>query len=341
MKKFFFISIILLTFLNNQVFAKWGEGELKLSKSIMENVMMYMYGAGSPKYERDKNQKNKPDIMAISEDGKSSYYFYCPYPMCEDPDQFKTKKLCEKRSNGSPCWTFAIKRKIVWRNGNKKLNVKSKWLDDPIKVAQALKDSGFYDGDIYKLAGIDTKTGQIDQDQNIVGKIDNYDYPSLIASLTLSHKDGWKEYVEGGNEKYKVWVMAKRKDKDMAWSFEANNSSWNDVTKKAFNRCNQYINNNPKSFPDKAICILYYKGTKPTSDDEKIKTARVYYGETKANEFFKEYPYVLNEMKSLDDQMKKKISKNIVSELKELKKLFDEGILTQEEFEKAKKKILN
>ena len=78
MKKFFFISIILLTFLNNQVFAKWGEGELKLSKSIMENVMMYMYGAGSPKYERDKNQKNKPDIMAISEDGKSSYYFYCP-----------------------------------------------------------------------------------------------------------------------------------------------------------------------------------------------------------------------------------------------------------------------
>ncbi len=341
MKKFYFILLLFLIFLNNQVHANWGKGELKLSKNIMENVMMYMYGAGSPKYERDKKQKNKPDIMAISEDGKSSYYYYCPYPSCIDPDQFKTKRLCEKRSNGSPCWTFAIKRKIVWKNGNKKLTVKAKWLDDPIKVAKAIKDAGFYDGDIYKLAGIDTKTGQIDQDQDITGKEDNYDYPSLIASLTLSHKDGWKDYVEGGSEKYKAWVMAKRKDKDMAWSFEADNTSWNDVTKKAFDRCNKYINNQPKSFPDKAICILYYKGTTPTTDDEKIKTARAYYGENKANDFFRKYPYVLNEMISLDNKVKKEISTDIVSEIKELKKLLDEGVLSEEEFEKAKKKLLN
>ena len=42
----------------------------------MENVMMYMYGAGSTKYERDKKQKNKPDIMVVSEDGKTSYQLH-------------------------------------------------------------------------------------------------------------------------------------------------------------------------------------------------------------------------------------------------------------------------
>ena len=37
----------------------------------------------------------------------------------------------------------------------------------------------------------------------------------------------------------------------------------------------------------------------------------------------------------------KEFSKDLVDELKELNKLYDEGVLTKEEFEKAKKKILN
>ena len=36
----------------------------------------------------------------------------------------------------------------------------------------------------------------------------------------------------------------------------------------------------------------------------------------------------------------KKVNGDVVQELKELKKLYDEGVLTKEEFEKAKKKIL-
>ena len=88
--------------------------------------------------------------------------------------------------------------------------------------------------------------------------------------------------------------MVKRKDKDFSWGFEADNTSWNDVIKKAFNRCNNYIKQKPKSYPDKAMCILYYKGTTPTTDDEKIKTARIYYGESRANAFFEKYPYVLD-----------------------------------------------
>jgi len=46
-------------------------------------------------------------------------------------------------------------------------------------------------------------------------------------------------------------------------------------------------------------------------------------------------------MISLDNKVKKEISTDIVSEIKELKKLLDEGVLSEEEFEKAKKKLLN
>ena len=41
--------------------------------------MLYMYGASNPKYSDGANKKNKPMLMVISVDGKSSYYYYCPY----------------------------------------------------------------------------------------------------------------------------------------------------------------------------------------------------------------------------------------------------------------------
>ena len=48
-----------------------------------------------------------------------------------------------------------------------------------------------------------------------------------------------------------------------------------------------------------------------------------------------------NDLNSKKIKKKTETSADIISELNELKKLFDEGILTKEEFEKAKKKILN
>ena len=38
----------------------WGKGELKLSKQVMTEVMMYMFGAANPKYSDGANKKNKP-----------------------------------------------------------------------------------------------------------------------------------------------------------------------------------------------------------------------------------------------------------------------------------------
>tara|TARA_Y200000002_G_C22596723_1_gene627657 strand:+ start:30 stop:1061 length:1032 start_codon:yes stop_codon:yes gene_type:complete len=343
MKKLLGIMVLGLL-LSGNAFAKVGKGELKLSRYTMESLMLYMYGASNPKYSDGANKKNKPMLMVISEDGKSSYYYYCPYDSCVTGNYvYKAIKFCEKSSNGSPCYLFATKRKIKWKNSinTKSTNIKKKLLKEPYQIAKIIQDLGFYDGDISELPGIDYNTAKLDNTTKITGKKENYDYPSLIASLSMSHKDSWKDYVEGGSEKYKAWVMVKRKDKDFSWGFEADDTSWNDVIKKAFNRCNKYIKQKPKSYPDKAICILYYKGTTPTTDNEKIKTARIYYGESKANIFFDKYPYVLNKKINFEKEKQIEQSSDIISQIKELKKLLDEEVLTKEEFEKAKKKLLN
>ena len=69
--------------------------------------------------------------------------------------------------------------------------------------------------------------------------------------------------------------------------------------------------------------------------------------EEKTDKYIEKYPYVLND--STNSLLKKsKITKkitqpdnDIVSQLKDLKDLLDSGVLTKEEFEKAKKKLLN
>ena len=120
--------------------------------------MMYLYGAGQAKYGYGKS-KNKPSIFVVSENGDWSYYQYCPFTRCTDTDQPRAIKKCEKESSGSSCYVMALERRIVWKNGNKKLRIKKSLLKNPTNVALAIKEAGFYDGDIYKLAGIDYKTG--------------------------------------------------------------------------------------------------------------------------------------------------------------------------------------
>ena len=70
-------------------------------------------------------------------------------------------------------------------------------------------------------------------------------------------------------------------------------------------------------------------------------TAQTYYGVTKANLFFEKYPYVLNDIKSGENKQQLESSIDIVEKLKELNSLLESGIISAEEFEKAKKKILN
>lgn len=163
MKKVITVITLALMLFGPAYANKSGKGELKLSKKIMTWVMMYMYGAGNPKYSGDEKKKNNPMVMAISENGRYSYYYYCAYPSCTDGNEpFKAIKRCEKRSGGNPCYIFAKKRKIVWDNGSprKERKIKRTLLKDPYSVAKKLQDLGFYDGDISELPGINYETGQ-------------------------------------------------------------------------------------------------------------------------------------------------------------------------------------
>jgi hypothetical protein len=336
--------------LSGNAYAKVGKGELKLSKSTMNHLMQYLYGAGNSKYSGDAEKKNQPLLMAISEDGNSSYYYYCPYVHCEiqSDEIFKVIKFCEKLSNGSPCYLFAKKRRIKWKNSinTKSTHIKKKLLKEPYQVAKIIQDLGFYDNDISELPGIDYETGQLDEEKTVTGKMDNYDYPSLIASLTASHKSDWKKYVKI-KDPHKVWFMAKRKNKYMSYSWQTGTATMSYTEGKGFDGCNDYLKQKPKDYPKDTLCVLYYKGTTPTTDQEKIETAKKYYSQVEVERFFEKYPYVLND--STNSLLKKsKITKkitqsddDIVSKLKDLKELLDSGVLTKEEFEKAKKKLLN
>ena len=202
--KVFLLSILLLIPSVSQ--AKNGKGDLKLTKEIMEYVMMYMYGAGSKKFSADKKTKNDPSIMAISEDGKAAYYFYCPaeyraYGCIDNNTINKAERLCEKYSNGVPCFTFAKKRLVVWKNGGNKVKIKRSDLKDPYLVAKKIQDGGFYDGDISNLPGIDMETGRIDDEKKIKKKT------SKKITASNSKSDDIVNELKNLNELYKSGVL--------------------------------------------------------------------------------------------------------------------------------------
>ena len=60
MKKLLGIMVLGLL-LSGNAYAKVGKGELKLSKSTMNHLMQYLYGAGNSKYSGDA-EKKKPAI---------------------------------------------------------------------------------------------------------------------------------------------------------------------------------------------------------------------------------------------------------------------------------------
>jgi len=167
----FFLMIIFLS--TNISHAKWGKGELKLTAETMEVLMMYMYGAGNSNYSGAAKRTHNPELMAVSADGTSYQYLYCPveyHDGCVPPNTGRVIKTCEKYSNGSPCFIFAKKRRIVWKNSGPKVKIKKKDLKSPYKVAKIIQDAGFYDGDLSALPGIDISTGQISDDVSLKGE---------------------------------------------------------------------------------------------------------------------------------------------------------------------------
>ncbi len=217
MKKFLVYIILIIFTLNNHTvaLAKWGKGELKMDVETVEHFLEYIYGGGSEKLKLSKDKRSDPLVFTVAEDGKMSHYFFCPYAQgCIDDKsiQFKSETKCMKRSNGSTCFTFAIGKRIVWKNGNKKMKIKKKDMKSPYIIAKKLKEAGFFDGDIDNLSGINMKTGRIDDTIKITGEI-----KSKIAADTNSESNIVKELtnlkllLDSGSITNEEFEIAKKK----------------------------------------------------------------------------------------------------------------------------------
>ena len=160
MKKLLSIMVLGLL-LSTNAFSKSGKGNVTLSKKTMEIFLDYLYGGGKNLNANtggstdNKGNKIKPLLFTLSETGDSYLYNYCSFSTCREPNKYKAILGCQKHSNGTPCFTFASKKKIVWKND---LNPKGLKLRKELKhgrnhVAQLIKDAGYYNGDITLLRG--------------------------------------------------------------------------------------------------------------------------------------------------------------------------------------------
>ena len=152
--------------MSTNAFSKPGKGNVTLSKEAMEVFLDYLYGGaknlnpstgGSTS---NKGQKTKPLLFTLSETGDSYQYNYCSFSTCREPNKYKAILGCQKYSNGTPCFTFATKKKIVWKNDQnpKGLKLRKELKHGRNHVAQLVKEAGYYNGDITLLRGFQTET---------------------------------------------------------------------------------------------------------------------------------------------------------------------------------------
>jgi hypothetical protein len=103
----------------------------------------------------NKSRKSKPLLFTLSETGDSYLYNYCSHQTCTEPNRHKAIRRCQKYSNGTRCFTFAFKEKILWKSDQspKGLSLRKELKHGRNHVAQLIKDAGYYNGDITLLRG--------------------------------------------------------------------------------------------------------------------------------------------------------------------------------------------
>ena len=206
--------IVLSLLLSTNAFSKYGKGNVTLSKKAMEIFLDYLYGgaknlnASTGGSTNNKGQKTKPLLFTLSETGDSYLYNYCSFSTCREPNKYEAILGCQKYSNGTPCFTFASKKKIVWKND---LNPKGLKLRKELKhgrnhVAQLIKDAGYYNGDITLLRGFQTEvlTPSKSYSNTATKKIEKKETKKIVKKYSESGErsiavswDGYQDLIAG------------------------------------------------------------------------------------------------------------------------------------------------
>ena len=214
MKKILGIIVVGLL-LSTSVYSKSGKGDVTLSKKAMETFLDYLYGgaknlnANTGGSTNNKGQKTKPLLFTLSETGDSYQYNYCSFSTCREPNKYKAILGCQKYSKGTPCFTFATKKKIVWKNDQnpKGLKLRKELKHGRNHVAQLIKDAGYYNGDITLLRGFQTEvlTSSKSSSNTVTKKVEKKKETKKVVkkyelkgerSIALSW-DGYEDLIAG------------------------------------------------------------------------------------------------------------------------------------------------
>ena len=181
----------------------------------METFLDYLYGgaknlnASTGGSTNNKGQKTKPTLFTLSETGDAYLYNYCSFATCREPNRHKAILACQKYSNGTPCFTFATKKKIVWKNDQnpKGLKLRKELKHGRNHVAQLIKDAGYYNGDITLLRGFQTEvlTSSKSSSNTVTKKVEKKKETKKVVkkyelkgerSIALSW-DGYEDLIAG------------------------------------------------------------------------------------------------------------------------------------------------
>jgi len=308
--------MVLNLVLINNVFAAgiYGRGEVKLSTSVVNQFKNYLRGG----------HNKTPFMFIISIDGNHSYYWYCPAGQanCVTADPIQMLKPCENASN-QECKVFARNRTVRWKNDinpgkGKKSKFNSKMSDAEIKTK--LTNLGF----------LERTTTALNETK----------YPESLLPADYEKKKQWDEYKKYDESKewpFSAWSEVRSKKGRYSYQWTAR-KTLKEALKYSLDKCNERRQAYQKNYKKSEICIVHYLNGKETTDYEKIKYAEEYYGKELASKSFKKNSWILKNKSSLE---KTSDSNNIVQQINDLKELYNSGVLTKEEFEKAKKKLLN
>ena len=181
MKKLLLILVQVL-FLSNIVFAGAGVGNIKLSENVIENFYNYI------KSTRFKRGSGDPIKFLVTEDGKNSVSWFCPYEKCSHTGSQQEEKKCFERF-GKQCFTFAINRGIVWKNDYvRSVPVKQKRFsrkDDFYEIKDKLDSLGFIDS--YIDSKIDNENINEPSSENLIDQLKQLS--ELYKSGVLTKKE--------------------------------------------------------------------------------------------------------------------------------------------------------
>jgi hypothetical protein len=330
MKKFLGIVVLGLMFFSpSNVKAGFiGSGEIKLSPTAVQAFIDYI------------KMKDIPRLFLVPIDGSSAFTWRCPHGItCVAGGYTQEIAKCERYFK-KDCALFAKFRTVKWNNGINKGKKESKFSSkmSGTEIKAKLTALGF----LGKTTSTTTKVEKKKETGNIfptnAGKT-TFKKKTMEDLVYLNNKKRTKEIKEHWNKKYpeyngyKAWAESPNR----AWSWRTSSISEKDAITQAVDRCNTY----EADYNDPPLCVVTKVGDKHLTYQEQADWMQKIYGRTTLAAKLIGKKKIEKKKKKKKTEKTKTTSASLTEELKELNTLYKDGVLTKEEFEKSKKKLLD